>query len=182
MLGLAAAITLAAIGAPLIVGTGNRAAPSALVEAPTAVASTPSPATSELGAFVAAAYGYGSPLRRDTVSAHFGGGPVGEWSRRIPATGPGNSFGGPITCLAISGSAAWLAGPATTATDGSTGRAAFIYLHDGGPDGKHDQAILWLSAPGQTLVTMTGWCENRFIPTGPNPVTIGDVEIHDVSH
>jgi hypothetical protein len=213
MLGLAAALTLTAIGVPLIVGAGAQPGLSTATEqtpgladrrsvplpspspvpvpsssaspmmstAPAAApaSSAASAAPSGWSAFVAAAYRYGPPTRLYTVSAHLAGGPVGEWSRQTRATGQVDSFSGPISCLVMSGSDAWLAGPATSASDGSKGRAVFIYLHDGGPSGKHDRAELWLTTPGQTLAMMTGWCESRFIPSGPHSLTTGDIEVHD---
>ncbi|HEX6868144.1 MAG TPA: hypothetical protein VF119_05030, partial [Candidatus Limnocylindrales bacterium] len=85
------------------------------------------------------------------------------------------SFGGPVTCLVIDGRDAWLAGPATTASDGSVDRAAFLFVHDGGANGSGDTAVLWMNDPGQTLATMEGWCRSRFIPAGPYPLDSGDV-------
>ena len=201
VLGLAAILLLGGIGVPLIVGarldstpppvaTPLRALAPSILPVPSSpppiAISTPSAIEPELSlppsgpeGFVAGAYEYGEfPPRRDTVAAHFDGGPAGEWSRRIPSTGAGESFGGPVTCLVISGSDAWIAGPATTATDG-TDRAALIYVHDGGPDGRDDAAILWLTPIGQTLATVTTWCENQYIPAGPSRLTSGDVVVDD---
>jgi hypothetical protein len=197
---LAAALVLAAIGVPLI--AGGRLAPepppvttqspvpaatpspppSASEVAPSVVVPSlpPSPTGSE--AFVAGAYTYGvSEVRRDTVAAHVDGGPVGEWSRTVPATGAGETFAGSVTCLEISGSEAWMAGPVTMATDGTTGGAMMAYFHDGGPDGEDDAVVLWQSTAGQTLTTMTTWCENHFIPAGPFPLISGDVVVRDGS-
>ena len=104
--------------------------------------SAASPSPSEAGAFVAAAYTYGQrPPRKDTVVARLEDGePLGEWSRIMPADGSGDNWGGPITCLVFDGSDAWLAGPATTATDGIT-EAAMIHLHDGGPGGENEFGV-----------------------------------------
>jgi hypothetical protein len=203
ILGLAAAVLLTAVGVPLITGSKpptTAPAPTAteVVASPAEVVSpfpratdaavatigpvtgSPAPSATQTPGFVAGAYTYGAtPSRRDSITAHFDGGPVGEWSRRIPSTGAGDSFGGPVTCLVISGRDAWLAGPATTATDGSKDRAALIYVHDGGREGKGDTAVLWLSTVGQTITTMTGWCQSRFIPAGPFPLTSGDVVVTD---
>ncbi len=142
------------------------------------LAVTPSP--SEPAAFVAAAYTYGQrPPRKDTVVARLEDGkPVGEWSRIMPADGSGDTWGGPITCLVFDGSDAWLAGPATTATDGIT-EAAMIHLHDGGPGGKDDSALIWLAPRGQTITTVTNWCLLKFEPADLSPLIDGDVEIHD---
>jgi len=209
VLGLAAALAVAAIGAPLIIGgrfvadpspsvtppsaavttTSTSPSPTSLpspasslpVPSPSAVASGSSPSPSQSGPFVIGNYVYGTtPPRRDTLAAHFEGGrPVGEWSRRSPATGDDSDFfGGPVTCLQISGSEAWLAGPASTATDGTT-VAAFIHVTDGGPEGNGDTAFLWQARGGQTIVTMTDWCEKRFIPADGLPLTTGDLLIQD---
>lgn len=194
VLALAAILLLGVIGAPLMLGGRPPAepAPSTPTATPAAVVTaspatvTPSaeppvvnPSAPASGPFVAGAYVYGdAPPRRDTVSAHFENGPVGEWSRRTPATGDGTAYSGPVTCLVIDGSEAWLAGPVETASDGSTG-AAMLYLHDGGPEGQDDEVVLWLATSAQTLTTMTGWCENRFIPAGPFPVASGDVVVED---
>jgi hypothetical protein len=97
----------------------------------------------------------------------------------VPATGGGSSAGGPVTCLVVDGRDAWLAGPATTTSDGSTDRAAFLFVHDGGPDGEGDTAILWMNDPGQTLATLEGWCEAKFIPAEPYPLDEGDVVVVD---
>ena len=200
VLALAAILLIPAIAVPLFAGGRLDLPPSSLAVGPIssspataappptsapATATTPlaaaSPTPSPPAGFVAAAYSYGvTPPRRDTVSAHFDNGrPVGEWSRTIPATGPGNSYGGPITCMVISGSDAWLAGPATTVTDGTTDRAAMIFLHDGGLGGNDDGAELWLTTRGQTLATVTGWCEDRYIPAGPFPLAEGGVLVRD---
>lgn len=190
---IAAALALAAIAGPVIIGSapGPRPLPSpttgetSVVPSPSATGSgaspsAASPSATPSGAFVVGAYVYGdSPPRRDTIAARLDGGPRGEWSRRMPATGDGNSFAGPITCLEISGSDAWLAGPTTTATDGSSGGAVMIHVHDGGPAGNGDTVVMWQSTAGQTLTTMTEWCEQRFIPAGPFPLSSGDVVVED---
>jgi len=54
-----------------------------------------------------------------------------------------------------------------------------IYVHDGGRNGRNDAVTLWLSNAGETLTTMTEWCERRFTPVGPFPLTSGDVVVHD---
>ena len=143
------------------------------------LAVTPSP--SEAAAFVAAAYTYGQrPPRKDTVVARLEDGePVGEWSRIMPADGSGDTWGGPITCLVFDGSDAWLAGPATTATNGRKDGAAMIHLHDGGPGGENNSALIWLAPRGQTITTVTNWCMTKFEPADLSPLTDGDVEIHD---
>jgi hypothetical protein len=204
ILGLVAAVVLGAIGAPFVVGTRVPATPSPFIPTPSAAipsisattATTPSPTSSLAAAspstapvaspsptdtpFVVGNYVYGAtPPRRDTLSAHVEGGPVGEWSRRTPATGDSTFYGGPVTCLVISGSDAWLAGPATTATDGKKDLAAFIHVHDGGLNGKGDTAYLWLSQAGQTIVTMTDWCERRFVPGDGLPLTSGDLVVRE---
>ena len=142
--------------------------------------SAASPSPSQAGASVAAAYTYGQrPPRKDTVVARLEDGePVGEWSRIMPADGSGDTWGGPITCLVFDGSDAWLAGPATTATDGRT-EAAMIHLHDGGPGGENNSALIWLAPRGQTITTVTNWCMTKFEPADLSPLTDGDIEIQD---
>ena len=193
VLGLAAALALGVIAVPLITG-GALQSPSSSVTLPSpafaptpspsptpSTSPTPSPSPSGSGPFVSGNYIYGTtPPRRDTLAARFEDRRlVGEWSRRTPATGDSSIFyGGPVTCLVISGSDAWLAGPATTATDGSD-HAAFIHVTDGGPDGEGDTAFLWLTTEGQTIVTMTEWCEKRFIPADGYPLTSGDIVVQE---
>jgi Putative zinc-finger len=194
LLGLAAALTLAVIGVPLLAGSRVPSVPSPSIAAPSAdnvstppssspaspsaVAPTPSPSASGSGPFVVGNYVYGTnPPRRDTLAAHFEGAAVGEWSRRAPATGEGTFLGGPVTCLVISGSDAWLAGPATTATDGRKNLAVFIHVHDGGSEGEGDTAFMWQTTAGQSLVTMTEWCEKKFIPADGLPLTTGDIVV-----
>jgi hypothetical protein len=85
-----------------------------------------------------------------------------------------------VTCLVIDGQDAWLAGPSTVDTVGDT-PAVFINLHDGGPDGEGDRAILWRANPGQTIETMEGWCRTKFVPEPPVPIIAGDIVIDDGS-
>jgi hypothetical protein len=79
----------------------------------------------------------------------------------------------------VDGSDAWMAGPATTATDGTKDRAIFMHVHDGGPDGAGDLVVVWLNNEGQTIATMEQWCSRRFIPSGPFPITSGEVTVDD---
>jgi hypothetical protein len=124
-------------------------------------------------------YVYGTtPPKRDTIAVRLvDGRPVGEWSRREPATGAADFYGGPITCLLIEGRDAWMAGPAETATDGSTDRAAFIHVHDGGQDGAGDTAFMWLSTSGQTITTMEQWCERQVVLAPLYPLSSGDITV-----
>jgi hypothetical protein len=117
--------------------------------------------------------------RRDSIAAHFEGAAVGEWSRTYPATGEGDVFGGPVTCLVIDGKKAWLAGRTTTATDGTKDGAVFIHVVDGGPDGVGDRAFLVMTTQGQTLRTMEEWCRRKFVPADPYPLTSGDIVVDD---
>ena len=187
VLALAAALGLGLVGFAIVAG-GLTPRPSIEPSPPpTAPAPAPSPSPTSsasavpvAGGSVNGAYSYTvapGATRRDTVAARLEGGPAGEWSRMVPATGEGTSLGGPVTCLVIDGPDAWLAGPATTSTDGSADRAAFLFVHDGGPGGVGDTAILWVTDPGQTLTTMEQWCESRFIPADPYPLDDGDVTV-----
>jgi hypothetical protein len=85
-----------------------------------------------------------------------------------------------VTCLVIDGNEAWLAGPSTTDTVGNT-PAVFIHLVDGGPAGDGDEAILWRANTSQTVETMEGWCQTKFVPDGPFPITSGDIVVDDGS-
>jgi Putative zinc-finger len=198
---LAATLAIAAVGVPLIAGalrppeaSGSPSAsiatvaPSPSSSPSTSVAPSVSPSPTSApsaqpsptdAAFVNGAYTYNEPNpRRDAISAHFEDGrPVGAWSRIVPPTGASEHYGGTLTCLVIDGDDAWMAGPATVATDGRQDVAAFIHVHDGGADGKGDMAVLWLANPGQSLALMEGWCRTRYVPVGPFPLDTGDVEV-----
>ena len=88
-----------------------------------------------------------------SLSAH-GTTPVkGTWSFRGGAT----TIGGPITCLVVDGSEAWLAGTPSVGEDG-----VFIYLIDGGSPGTEDLAVTWVQDPDQSFEELQGWCESRF--------------------
>ena len=88
-----------------------------------------------------------------SLSAH-GTTPVkGTWSFR----GGAATIGGPITCLVVDGSEAWLAG---TRSGGETG--VFIYLIDGGSPGTEDLAVTWVQDPDQSFDELQGWCESQF--------------------
>jgi len=88
-----------------------------------------------------------------SLSAH-GTTPVkGTWSFR----GGAATIGGPITCLVVDGSEAWLAGPPSVGEDG-----VFIYLIDGGSPGTEDLAVTWVQDPDQSFEELQGWCESRF--------------------
>ena len=54
-----------------------------------------------------------------------------------------------------------------------------IHLHDGGPGGENDSALIWLAPRGQTITTVTNWCMTKFEPAELSPLTDGDVEIQD---
>ncbi len=200
---VAATLAIVAIGVPLIAGalrppdasgipsaiatvapspslapSPSPAASASVSPAPSASAPSAQPSPTDAG-FVNGSYTYNEPnARRDAITAHFEDGrPVGAWSRIVPPTGQSDHFGGPITCLVIARDDAWIAGPATVATNGRKDVAAFIHVHDGGADGKNDRAVLWLSNPGQSLTLMEGWCRTQFIPVGPFPLDSGDVEV-----
>jgi hypothetical protein len=208
-LALAATLLLAGVGVPLIAGglqsrpsqppvsdiaevaptvsPTTTPTPSAPPPAPSpTIAPSPSPSdlptpSERVGPFVAAAYTLGSPIdRNDTIAAHFGsdGGATGEWTRRRTTRGKPEVFRGPVTCLVIDGKDAWLAGPARTSAD-PTIKAAFLLVHDGGPDGKGDQGLLRLNNPGETLKTFEFWCQSKFVPGGPYDISTGEVQVDD---
>jgi hypothetical protein len=104
---------------------------------------------------VTGSYSYTSFSGPKTVSlsAH-GTTPVkGTWSFR----GGAATIGGPITCLVVDGSEAWLAGTQSVGEDG-----VFIYLIDGGSPGTEDLAVTWVQDPDQSFDDLQGWCESRF--------------------
>jgi hypothetical protein len=205
MLALAATLLIAGVTVPLIAGGGRSvmSAPVATLEsvAPSpsvaAIDSTgslsPSPAATETADpatpspspmpawSVDGAFDWGkAPPKRDSVAAHLENGkPTGEWSHKVPAVAPSQFYGGPITCLVVDGPDAWMAGPATTAPDGAKDSAVFIHVHDGGPDGAGDLVVLWMTNESQTIATMEQWCMRRFIPSGPFPITSGEVTVDD---
>jgi len=198
---LAAALALALMAVPLISGRFREPAASESPSASTAAVEPsvrPSPTASTIppdaststsavppsppplppgtGPVVNASYRYGN--RTDSVAARLDAGkPVGEWWRQTFVNGKLQSYGGPITCMVVDGKDAWLAGPATTATDGRSDLAILFRYHDGGPSGDGDRALGYLSNPGQTLKTMQTWCETRYTPTSPNALTSGEVSV-----
>ncbi len=81
---------------------------------------------------------------------------------------------GPITCLVIDGSDAWLAGPGTTGPD--TG--VFIHVHDGGLlGGADDMATAFGQDPGQPLEELIGWCEGQSNEPPLFPIERGNVVV-----
>lgn len=194
---LAAALAIGVIGVPLI-GSGSRdraaseipsasiavVGPSATPSPSVPVSPSPDPSAPPSAALVPPGTGpsvnanYTYFDRIDSVAARLEDGkPAGEWWRQTKVGGTTQSYGGPITCLVIDGADAWLAGPATTATDGRSDLAILFRLHDGGPDGDGDSARGYLSNPGQTLTTMRTWCETRYTPAALTPLTSGDVSV-----
>jgi hypothetical protein len=196
---LAAAVGIGVLAVPFIAGRPSNQAPSAQPSPSPTVSASPSsspsasPSASEsiepppsgpsaaplptgTGPFVNGNYTYAS--RRDSVAARIKDGEaVGEWWRTTIVSGKQESYGGPITCLVFDGKVAYLAGPATTATDGRTNLAIYFQLRDRGANGEGDQAIGYLSNPGQTLTTMQTWCETKYTPDPPSPLTSGDVVV-----
>ncbi|HET8786281.1 MAG TPA: zf-HC2 domain-containing protein [Candidatus Limnocylindrales bacterium] len=196
---LAAALALGLMAVPLIAGrfrepaasespsastaaVASSEAPSATVEVSPSVEPTQQPSAATVppgtGPTVNANYVYFD--RIDSVAARLEDGkPVGEWWRQTQVDGKTQSYAGPITCLVIDGNDAWLAGPATSATDGRSGLAIFFRLHDGGPNGAGDAARGYLSNPGQSLTTMQTWCETKYTQPEVTPLTSGDVSIDE---
>jgi hypothetical protein len=112
---------------------------------------------------------------------------TGTWT--FQALPDGAEQTGPITCLVVRGSEAFLFGP--SAEEG--GRAAFTWVIDGGADG--DRAITWIQdlptdplppdIEPQTVDEMEGWCRNagRGYPgladVPPVPLLSGSLSVHD---
>lgn len=199
---LAAALALGLIAVPFITGGSRQPAASDSPSPSSAVVSSPSPASlapspaslapsappaspiqpspaplpTGTGPLVNANYQY--ETRTDSIAARLRDGkPVGEWWRQTPVSGKVQSYGGTITCFVVEGHDAWLAGPATSATDGRSDLAILFVLHDGGPNGDGDKALGYLTNPGQTLTTMQTWCETKYTPTPPKDLTSGDVVV-----
>jgi hypothetical protein len=201
ILALAATLLVASIGIPLLAGGAPvrtlhptapapsvaGVSPSASESASPSIVESPSPSGPGQplptdGPYVTGNYVYGDAIkRRDSIAAYFDGRPTGEWSRTIPATGDGNVYGGPISCLVIEGNEAWIAGPATTATDGTRDRAVFMHVIDGGAAGAGDGAFLVLNTEGQTLTTMEEWCRRRLVSAPPYRLVSGDIIVSDGS-
>jgi hypothetical protein len=192
---LAAALAIGVIGVPLLAGGSRGPAASelpsrfiasitspALSTAASVEPSPPPPSAAAVptgpGPLVNANYTYLN--RIDSVAARLKDGkPVGEWWRQTEVAGKTESYGGPVTCLVIKGADAWVAGPATTATDGRKDLAILFHLHDGGANG-NDSARGYLTNPGQTLTTMQTWCETQYTPAELTPLTTGDVSVEGV--
>jgi hypothetical protein len=178
----AAAISVVLVGVVLVTGSRPTPTPSPSPTSPATPEITwaPTPAPSPTArAIVNGAYAYSvrpGAQRRDSVTALETDPAAGEWSRMSLPTGV--SLGGPLTCVVVDGHDAWMAGPATTVSDGQTGLAAFLYVHDSGlAGGAGDTAITWITDTGQTLETMEGWCRGRYIPAGPYPLEEGDIVV-----
>jgi len=200
---LAATLGLAVVGLPLISGgPRDQAPPVSPTPSPIIASSTPSPSPATVSpsttvgptlatgpsvaptpvrpmASVNGSFTYAEDVpRRGGISVRLiEGRPDGAWSRRVPPEGPGKAWGGEITCLVVRGDDAWMAGPASVATDGRPDQAVFIHVHDGGADGQGDTVLMWLNTHGETLALLEGWCRDRLIPGTPFPLTSGDIAI-----
>jgi len=84
---------------------------------------------------------------------------------------------GPVTCLVVDASDAWLAGPGTTGPD--TG--VFIHVYDGGTPGTADDlATAWGQDPGQPFDELLEWCEAQATHVPLFPLDSGNVRVRDV--
>jgi hypothetical protein len=183
--GAAALLIVALAATAVFVGSRQPPAPSpspsrAPTASPTPSASPTSAASASAPAItVNGAYAYSvnpSAHRRDSIAVRGGDPPTGTWSRLIPDSGA--FLGGPVTCLVVDGSDAWMAGPATEKSEGVVGTAALLYVHDSGEaGGTADTAVTWITDPGQTIETMEGWCAAKYIPAGPYELEEGDIII-----
>jgi hypothetical protein len=189
LLAAAALLVLGGLGVAALAGSRPSQPPAPSGGATHASASpTASPAatpsaspTAPTAGTVNGAYAYSvseAAQRRDSVNALAGDPPSGTWSRLNMVNDA--SLGGTLTCVVIDGSDAWMAGPATFASDGSTDKAALLFVHDGGGvNGAGDTAVTWITDPGQTLETMQGWCRDRYTPAEPYPLDDGDIIVRD---
>lgn len=98
--------------------------------------------------------------------------PQGTWFWETPGM-EGNAWSGPVACLQVEGSDAWLAGPTA---DGLN--AVFIFVHDGGLD---DEVFVWGADPNETLDDMVVLCDDKAEPPyygwDPFPVRTGNVTV-----
>ena len=122
---------------------------------------------------VTGSYTYTSPSGSKTVSidAHAANPLKGSWTFTNQR---GESLSGPITCLVVDGSDAWMAG-----TDTTGGAGAFLYVHDGGSPGRDDLAVTWIQDPGQPFAELQGWCETKATHVERYPLDAGNVVIHE---
>lgn len=204
---LAAAVVIAVVGVPFIVG-GPRQGPGSGDATPshasiTTASPTPSPTPSptasptpsvEPSPEPSPSTAAPSPVlvgsvngqfiysefepRRGSISAGFvDGAAEGAWSRRVPPAGNSKIWNGTITCLVIEEKEAWMAGPVKVSADGKTNQAIFILARDRGPQGEGDRVLMQLSTSGETLALFEGWCREKFRPRAPYPLTDGDIRI-----
>ena len=127
---------------------------------------------STAAARVTGTFEYTSPSgpKAVTIEAH-GTDPVkGSWTLTNHL---GVSRGGPLTCLVVDGSEAWMAGRGATGDAG-----AFLYVHDGGSPGRGDLVVTWIQDPGQPFEELQGWCETQAAQLDRYPVDTGNVVIH----
>ena len=117
-------------------------------------------------------YAYTSPSGPKTVSVDARGTDPskGIWTFTNEL---GVSRGGPITCLVVDGSDAWMAGPGMTGDAG-----AFLYIHDEGSPGRDDLAVTWIQDPGQPFADLQGWCEAKATHVERYTLDSGNVVIH----
>ena len=89
---------------------------------------------------------------------------VGEWWRTTIVSGKQESYGGPtpVSCSMARSPISDRRRPPPTAN-----LAIYFQLRDRGANGEGDQAIGYLSNPGQTLTTMQTWCETKTRPIRP---------------
>ena len=203
---LAAAVVIAVVAVPFIVGgprqgpgsggvTPSQASvptasptppPTSPTDSPTPsveLSQEPSPSTAApspvLTGSVNGSFTYSeSQPRRGSITARFvDGAPDGAWSRRVPPAGNSKIWSGTITCLVIDGDEAWMAGRVTVSADRKTDQAIFILARDRGAQGEGDRVLMQLSMSGETLAVFEGWCRDRFRPETPFPLTSGDIRI-----
>jgi hypothetical protein len=128
------------------------------------------------------------PGRSASVEARGSDPVIGMWT--FQALPDGAVQTGPVTCLLVRGSEAFLFGP--SAEEG--GRGAFLWVVDGGAS-DIDRAVTWMQdlpsdplppdVEPQTLDEMEGWCRNAGegfpgrVDPGVVPLLSGGLSVHD---
>jgi len=118
-----------------------------------------------------------SQWRTVSVSAHAADPVKGTWEWITPS----GTWGGPITCLRVSGDEAWLAGPDWEGPGG-----VFMYVQDGGTPGRSgDIAFTWHTDLGQPFDEVEALCEamdpQPWFELSPWPVVSGNLNVWDAS-
>lgn len=120
------------------------------------------------------AYAYAGHISRVQVSGRAGDPPTG-W---VTYAGDFATFAGPVTCVNVIGSDAWLAGPITAGSSGFEGFDGWaVRVHDGGTPGRNgDTAITFIDTPESAAeICASGTTD---YDTFTVPVVSGNLVVH----